>query len=103
MARRAARRERHPPNITIRDGYGQTETTCQFGNSPGQPVNAALHRVAMIRRRWHASTIAYATRRSAEGLSKRDILRCLKRYIAREIYHALLADHAARTHQSEAA
>ena len=25
-------------NITIRDGYGQTETTCQFGNSPGQPV-----------------------------------------------------------------
>jgi acetyl-CoA synthetase len=24
--------------ITIRDGYGQTETTCQFGNSPGQPV-----------------------------------------------------------------
>ena len=25
-------------NITIRDGYGQTETTCQVGNSPGQPV-----------------------------------------------------------------
>lgn len=24
--------------VTIRDGYGQTETTCQFGNSPGQPV-----------------------------------------------------------------
>ena len=66
-------------------------------------ANAALHRVAMIRRRWHAATIAYATRRSAEGLSKRDILRCLKRYIAREVYHALLADHAARTHQSEAA
>ena len=24
--------------VTIRDGYGQTETTCMFGNSPGQPV-----------------------------------------------------------------
>jgi acetyl-CoA synthetase len=26
--------------VTIRDGYGQTETTCQVGNSPGQPVKA---------------------------------------------------------------
>ena len=26
--------------LTIRDGYGQTETTCQIGNSPGQPVKA---------------------------------------------------------------
>ncbi|MFP6561547.1 AMP-binding protein [Paraburkholderia sp. B3] len=31
-------RVRHAWNITIRDGYGQTETTCQMGNSPGQPV-----------------------------------------------------------------
>ncbi|TAM28266.1 MAG: AMP-dependent synthetase [Paraburkholderia sp.] len=31
-------RVRHAWNITIRDGYGQTETTCQIGNSPGQPV-----------------------------------------------------------------
>src|ERR1700754_2119121 len=31
-------RVRHAWNITIRDGYGQTETTCQIGNPPGQPV-----------------------------------------------------------------
>ncbi|WP_296653969.1 AMP-binding protein [Paraburkholderia sp.] len=31
-------RVRHAWNITIRDGYGQTETTCQIGNSPGQHV-----------------------------------------------------------------
>jgi acetyl-CoA synthetase len=31
-------RVRHGWGITIRDGYGQTETTCQIGNSPGQPV-----------------------------------------------------------------
>ncbi|BCF91043.1 AMP-binding protein [Paraburkholderia largidicola] len=31
-------RVRHAWNIVIRDGYGQTETTCQIGNPPGQPV-----------------------------------------------------------------
>ncbi|APA88710.1 AMP-binding protein [Paraburkholderia sprentiae WSM5005] len=31
-------RVKHAWGITIRDGYGQTETTCQIGNSPGQPV-----------------------------------------------------------------
>lgn len=59
-------------------------------------ANAALHRVAMVRRRWHAPTMAYAARRTAEGLSKRDVLRCLKRFIAREVYHALVADYRAR-------
>lgn len=33
-------RVRHAWDIAIRDGYGQTETTCQIGNSPGQPVVA---------------------------------------------------------------
>ena len=31
-------RVRHAWDVTIRDGFGQTETTCQIGNSPGQPV-----------------------------------------------------------------
>ena len=31
-------RVRHAWNVMIRDGFGQTETTCQIGNSPGQPV-----------------------------------------------------------------
>ena len=39
--------------------------------------------------RWHAPTIAYVERRTKEGLTKRDIIRCLKRYLAREIYHLL--------------
>jgi len=33
-------RVRHGWDITVRDGYGQTETTCQVGNPPGQPVKA---------------------------------------------------------------
>ncbi len=39
--------------------------------------------------RWHPPTIAYVTSRTAEGLSKKDIIRCLKRYVAREIYNLL--------------
>jgi hypothetical protein len=34
-------------------------------------------------------TRAYVSRRTAEGLSKREILRCLKRYIAREVFQVL--------------
>lgn len=39
--------------------------------------------------RWHAPTIAYVERRTAEGLSKKEIIRCLKRYVAREVYALL--------------
>ena len=37
----------------------------------------------------HPATRAYAERRSKEGLSKREIIRCLKRYVAREVYRHL--------------
>ncbi len=53
------------------------------GNRQG---NAALYRAVIVRMRWHQPTIDYVTRRTAEGLSKREIIRCLKRYLAREIY-----------------
>ena len=39
----------------------------------------------------HPPTIAYVERRTKEGLSRREIMRCLKRYIARELYPLLLA------------
>lgn len=54
-------------------------------------ANAALHRIALTRMRFHAPTIEYAARRTAEGKTKLEIMRCLKRFIAREIYHLLLA------------
>ena len=52
-------------------------------------ANAALHRVAVTRMRCHPPTIAYVRRRIAEGKSTREIRRCLKRYIAREIFRHL--------------
>jgi len=55
-------------------------------------ANRALHMIAVCRLRYCQRTRAYAKRRTAEGKTKTEIIRCLKRYIAREIYHALLAD-----------
>ena len=51
-------------------------------------ANSALWTVVMVRiRSNHAPTIAYIERRTTDGLSKREVMRCLKRYVAREIYN----------------
>jgi transposase len=55
-------------------------------------ANRALHMIAVCRLRYCPRTRAYAERRTAEGKTKTEIIRCLKRYIAREIYHALVDD-----------
>ena len=55
-------------------------------------ANAALYRVALVRMRHHPSTRDYIQRRTAEGKSPREIRRCLKRYIAREIYRHLCTE-----------
>ncbi|HEY8703423.1 MAG TPA: transposase [Gaiellaceae bacterium] len=52
-------------------------------------ANAALHRIVLVRMRYHQPTRAYVDRRTSEGKSKREIMRCLKRYVAREVYTAL--------------
>ena len=57
-------------------------------------ANRALHLIAVCRLRYCPRTRAYAKRRAAEGKTKAEILRCLKRYIARETYHTLSADLA---------
>jgi transposase len=49
-------------------------------------ANHALWRIVITRMSAHPATRAYVERRTAEGLSKKDIIRCLKRYVAREVY-----------------
>ena len=51
-----------------------------------------LHLIAVARLRLDSKTQLYMERRRAEGLSKRDVLRCLKRFIAREVFNALKLD-----------
>ncbi len=52
-------------------------------------ANAALYRVAIVRMRSHEPTLAYVRKRTKDGKSKREIIRCLKRYIVREIFSQL--------------
>lgn len=52
-------------------------------------ANNALWRIAMTRLRVDQRSITYAQRRRAQGKNQREILRCLKRHIAREIYQLL--------------
>ena len=51
----------------------------------------ALWRIVTCRMSFHPATRAYAARRSAEGRSRTEIIRCLKRYVAREVCHCLRA------------
>lgn len=60
-------------------------------------ANAALHRAVVTRMRWHEATKTYVQRRTAEGKTKPEIMRCLKRYLARQVYRALLLDPAVET------
>ncbi|WP_455681092.1 IS110 family RNA-guided transposase [Streptomyces paradoxus] len=52
-------------------------------------ANAALFRAVLSRMRWEPATQKYVQRRTADGLSKREIIRCLKRCLARTIYRIL--------------
>jgi transposase len=58
-------------------------------------ANNALWRIALVRMRCHPPTRAYVQRRTNQGLSKLDIMRCLKRYIAREVYRHLTSPQPA--------
>ena len=49
-------------------------------------ANAALYRVVIVRMRGHQPTLDYVKRRTGEGKSKPEIIRCLKRFVAREIF-----------------
>jgi transposase len=54
-------------------------------------LNRALHAIVLTRWRSDPRTRAYITRRRAQGKTDREIRRCLKRYVAREIFRALTA------------
>ena len=59
-------------------------------------ANAALYRAVIVRMRFHTPTLTYVERRTAEGRPKREIIRCLKRFLAREIFQRVMADYRAR-------
>ena len=68
---------------------GRTTGRHRLSRSGDRAANSALYIVAIVRMRHHEPTRAYVARRTAEGLTKREIIRCLKRYIARDVFHSL--------------
>jgi transposase len=61
----------------------------RLNRSGDRQLNRALHTVVLSRLQRDERTRAYADRRRAEGRTDREIKRCLKRYIARELYRRL--------------
>lgn len=80
---------------------GRTTGRHRLSRSGDRAANSALYIVAITRMRHHEPTRAYFARRTAEGLTKREVIRCLKRYIAREVFAAL--PHATTTTPAQAA
>jgi transposase len=73
-------------------------------NRGGQrQANAALYRAVIVRMRFHQPTIDYVTRRTAEGKTKAEIIRCLKRYLAREAWAYLHPERHLHNKDQEAA
>jgi len=88
----------NPERIRSEAAFAKMCGTCPLPASSGKTsrhrlnrggnrqANAALHRVIVTRMRCHQPTIDYVRRRTAEGKTKAEIMRCLKRYVAREVF-----------------
>ena len=76
-------------------GSGKTGGRDRLNRGGNRQPNAAPYRVVIVRMRRHPPPITYVQGRTAEGLSKKDVIRYLKCYVAREIYYLLLKPGAA--------
>lgn len=70
-------------------GSGMTSGKHRINHGGHRQLNAAIYRTVIVRMQHHEPTKAYVARRTAEGKSKRDIIRCLKRYVIREVYQLI--------------
>ena len=61
----------------------------RLDRSGDRKLNRTLHLILLTRKRSHAPTIAYIERRTSEGKTRREATRCLKRYLARNLYRIL--------------
>jgi transposase len=61
----------------------------RLSRSGDRQLNRALHTIVLTRTRQDPATRAYLARRAAEGKTPREVKRCLKRYIARQLYREL--------------
>ena len=82
---------------------GMTTGRHRLNRGGHRHANAALYRAVIVRMQFHQPTRDYVARRLAAGRTKRDIIRCLKRFLAREIYQRVMTDFRARQEIIQAA
>ena len=82
---------------------GRTTGRHRLNRGGHRPANAALYRAIIVRMRYHQPTVDYVARRTAAGRTKREIIRCLTRFLAREIYQRVMTDFRARQEIVQAA
>jgi len=66
-------------------------TRHRLNRGGNRQANAALYRMVLVRLRWHQPTKDYMKKRLSENKTKPEIIRCLKRYVAREVFTVLRA------------
>jgi transposase len=72
--------------VPASSGHSERHRLDRGGN---RQLNCALHRLAVTKGRLDPDTAAYLARRQAEGKSRREAVRCLKRHLARRVWHLL--------------
>lgn len=68
---------------------GQVTTRYRLNRYGDRQLNRAIHTITLNRQRFHEPSKAYTARRTSEGKTPREIRRCLKRYITRDLYRLL--------------
>ena len=82
---------------------GMTTGRHRLNRGGHRQANAALSRAVIVRMRFHQPTVDYVAQRTAGGRTKRDIIRYLKRFLARAIYQRVMTDYRARQADIQAA
>jgi len=84
---------RHAGVAPLEASSGRTQRH-RLDRGGNRQLNAALYRIAITQSRYHADACAYLDRKRAEGKSRREAIRCLKRLLVRVVYQTLRASPA---------
>ena len=82
---------------------GRTTGRHRLNRGGHRQATAALYRAVIVRMRFHQPTRDDVARRTADGRTKREIIRCLKRFLAREISQRVMTDFRTRQAVTQAA
>jgi transposase len=74
--------------VSVKPGTAQT-VRYRLDRGGDRQLNRALHTIIISRRHTHQPTNDYIARRTSEGKTTREAIRCLKRYLARHLYRVL--------------